>query len=68
MVGSQTVYDQKYNGKFTLTNWELSATNRWQGKTDNFWIQFEAVRDGKILHFTDKTASGMQYHLVKSNK
>jgi hypothetical protein len=62
MVGSQTMYDQKYNGKFTLTNWELTATNRWQGKTDNFWVQFEAVRNGRVLHFTDKAASGIQYH------
>ena len=66
MVGSMQFYDQKYKGKMTVTTWDLTLTNRWQGKTDVFWVQFEAVRGGRVLHLTDKSASGIQYHLVKA--
>jgi hypothetical protein len=65
MVGSTTTYDQKYKGKFTLTNWEVSMTNRFEGKTDEYYCQYEAVRGGRILHLTDKHASGMRYALAK---
>ena len=66
MVGSQTFFTQKYNGRYTMNgNWEVSFTNRHNGKTDTYWCQFEIVRGGRILHLQDKTASGMQYHLTK---
>ena len=66
MVGSQTFFTQKYNGRYTMNgNWEVSFTNRFNGKTDTYWCQFEVVRGGRILHLQDKTASGMQYHLTK---
>lgn len=66
MVGSMTFFDQKYNGTYTVTNWDITATKRFEGKTDVFWAEFEAVRGGRVLHLTDKTASGMKYHLVKT--
>lgn len=66
MVGSMTFFDQKYNGIYTVTNWDLTATKRFEGKTDVFWAEFEAVRGGRVLHLTDKTASGMKYHLGKT--
>lgn len=66
MVGSQTFFTQKYNGRYTMNgNWEVSFTNRHNGKTDTYWCQFEVVRGGRILHLQDKTASGLQYHLTK---
>lgn len=65
MVGSMQFYDQKYKGKMTATNWDLTLTNRWEGKTDIFWSQFEAVRGGKILHLRDKSANAITYSLVK---
>lgn len=66
MVGSQTFFTQKYNGRYTMNgNWEVSFTNRHNGKTDTYWCQFEIVRGGRILHLQDKTASGLQYHLTK---
>lgn len=67
MVGSMQFYDQKYNGKSTITNWDITLTNRFEGKTDIFWAQFEAVKGGRVLHLTDKKASGIKYHLVKIN-
>lgn len=66
MVGSMTFFDQKYNGSYTVTNWDITATKRFEGKTDVFWAEFEAVRGGRVLHLTDKTAAGMKYHLVKT--
>jgi hypothetical protein len=66
MVGSMQFYDQKYNGNYTVTNWDITATKRFEGKTDVWWAQFEAVRGGRVLHLQDKVASGMQYHLVRS--
>lgn len=66
MVGSMKFYDQKYAGKLTTTFWDITMTNRFEGKTDSFWAQFESVRGGRVLHLTDKSASGIQYHLVKT--
>ncbi|MCU0368400.1 MAG: hypothetical protein MUF39_06180 [Cyclobacteriaceae bacterium] len=66
MVGSMQFYDQKYNGNYTVTNWDITATKRFEGKTDVWWAQFEAVREGCVLHLQDKVATGMQYHLVKA--
>jgi hypothetical protein len=66
MVGSTTFFDQKYNGSFTVTDWDITATKRFEGKTDVFWAQYEAVRGGRVLHLTDKTASGIRYSLVKT--
>ncbi|MCX7638272.1 MAG: hypothetical protein N2044_10560 [Cyclobacteriaceae bacterium] len=66
MVGNMTFFDQKYDGKITVTNWDVTMTNRWEGKTEAWWAQFEAVRGGRILHLTRKTASGIHYALVKT--
>lgn len=68
MVGNMQAYDQHYQGKLTVTNWELTLTNRFKGQTDVLLAQFEAVPGGKVLHLTDKKYSGMKYHLVKEQK
>ncbi len=65
MYGTTTVFTQEYKGKLTITNWDMSMTNRWKDATENFHISFEVVRGGRILHLQSKTASGIQYHLVK---
>ncbi len=66
MVGSMNFYDQKYDGKYTLTNWDVTMTNRFKGKTDIYWCQYEAVRGGRMLLLRDKSASAMTYNLVKA--
>ena len=64
MVGNQKVFQQDYRGAWKVTsNWEMTMTNRFEGKTDTFLMQFEAVKGGRLLHLTDKFATGMQYHL-----
>ncbi len=64
MVGNQKVFQQEYRGSWKLNgNWEMSMTNRFEGKTDTFLMQFEAVKGGRLLHLTDKQYQGVQYHL-----
>jgi hypothetical protein len=65
-VGSMTGFDQKYNGKYTLTPWDVTMTNRFEGKTDSFWCRYEAVRGGRVLYLNDKAASAITYRLVKT--
>ena len=65
MTGNLKFYDQKYDGKYTVTDWDVTMTNRFDGKTDVYICQYIAVRGGRVLHFTDKTASSMTYSLVK---
>jgi len=65
MTGSTKFYDQKYSGKWTSTPWDVTMTNRFEGKTDVFWCEYEAVRGGRVLKLTDKVASGIRYRLVR---
>ncbi|MEI2738802.1 MAG: hypothetical protein V9F01_08455 [Chitinophagaceae bacterium] len=55
----------KYNGKFSVSNWELMATNRVGGKTKKFWCQLEAVKGGFILVLTDSDYEPLKYILYK---
>lgn len=66
MVGSMNFYDQKYKGKVTVGSWDMTLTNRWEGKTEVFWCEFEAVRGGRMLKLRDKSANGITYNLVKT--
>ncbi len=65
VYGNNTHYTQEYKGKLTVTNWDISMTNRWKDGTDNFHVWFEVVRGGRILHLQDKKSSSMKYDLVK---
>lgn len=56
-------HKQNYKGNYQVTNWNLSATNRWQGKTDTFEAWFEVIRGGRILHLKDGSTT---YNLVKT--
>jgi hypothetical protein len=66
MVGNQQFFQQEYKGKYSTNGtWEVSFTNRFNGKTDTFWCMFQVVRGGRILNLTDKNASGISYQLGK---
>ncbi len=60
MGGSQVVFDNKYKGNYTVTDWEIDFT-----KFEPFTCYFEAVKGGRILHVAKKNAPGVQYALVK---
>jgi hypothetical protein len=66
VYGTSTFYSQEYKGKLKVTNWDITMTNRFKDATNIYFAQFEVVRDGRILHLQDKTASGMRYHLVRA--
>jgi hypothetical protein len=65
MVGSMKTYQQKFEGKLLVSNWQISLSNRQNGATKVYYAYFEAVKGGSILHLQDKEASAMWYHLVK---
>lgn len=54
MVGNMKFSSQTYKGTFTTTNWEITMTNRFEGKPEQFSCQFEAVKGGRILVLTDR--------------
>ncbi len=62
-VGAMSTFQQNYKGKYTLSNWNLTATNRFEGKTESFDAWFKMVRGGKLLCL--KTG-GMVYTLVRT--
>ncbi|MGG9960545.1 hypothetical protein [Ferruginibacter sp. SUN106] len=63
VVGAMNTFQQNYKGRYTVSNWSITATNRWEGKTENFNSWFKVIRGGRILCMD---AGGMQYRLVKS--
>jgi hypothetical protein len=59
------VFQQEYRGRWRLDgDWELTLTNRAEGRSDTFLARFEAVRGGRLLHLIDKAHPGMQYTLA----
>ena len=63
VVGGMSTFQQEFRGRYTVTNWQLTATNRYQGRTDTFAAHFQAVRNGRLLHLNDNR--GGSYLLVK---
>ena len=62
-VGNMSTFQQEYKGTYTVSNWEITATNRYGGKTDNFEASFMAIRGGRVLHLNN--GAGQEYNLVK---
>lgn len=52
--GGNRYVGETFNGKFSVTNWEVVMTNRFKGATEKFSAQFEAVKGGRILLLTDR--------------
>jgi hypothetical protein len=63
VVGAINTFHQNYKGKYTVTNWSITATNRWNDKTENFSSWFRIIRGGRILCMDSES---MQYRLVKT--
>ena len=57
---------QDFKGKFTCTDWQLNASNRYRGATSSFNAQLIAVKGGYLLYLQDKTNSSMQYTLYRT--
>ncbi|MBP6002584.1 MAG: hypothetical protein KA746_04020 [Pyrinomonadaceae bacterium] len=53
-----------YKGRFSATDWEVTATNHYGGRTAKFGAQFIAVRGGYLLALTDPR-NNVRYMLFK---
>lgn len=53
-----------YRGRYSATDWEVTATNHYGGKTAKFAAQLIAVRGGYLLTLTDQR-NGVRYMLFK---
>jgi len=64
-VGAQSFYSQEYKGKITVSDWKITLTNRFGGKTEAYDAYFEMTAAGPVLHLVLVGASGMRYDLMK---
>jgi len=64
-VGSQQFYSQKYQGRMTLNDWQMSLTNRFNNKTEVFKAYFEMTGAGPVLNLIQVGARGIHYRLVR---
>ncbi len=62
-VGAQRWSRQVYKGAFTVRDWTITLTNRFQGASETFNCQFEAIRGGRILLLTDR--NGTTHSLIR---
>lgn len=62
-VGAMNTFQQEYKGNATVTNWNITMTNRYQGKTQQFDAHFQAVKGGRLLYLNNR--AGEEYLLVK---
>lgn len=61
--GNNRYVGETNKGKSIVSNWEMKLTNRFNGATETFTIQFEAVKGGRILHMYRGTVE--ELHLFK---
>jgi hypothetical protein len=57
---------QDYKGNYSITDWNITATNRYKGKTTKFNTQLIAVKNGFFLYLSDPDNSSMNYTLYKT--
>ncbi|MBX9784119.1 MAG: hypothetical protein K2X48_12590 [Chitinophagaceae bacterium] len=57
---------QDFKGTFSVTDWSITATNRYKGKTKQYNAQLIAVKGGYLLYMSDTDNSSMNYTLFKT--
>ncbi len=57
---------QDFKGNFSVTDWSLTANNRYGGKTTTYNAQLIAVKNGYLLYIADKDNPSINYTLYKS--
>ena len=63
--GNTSHFDDHFSGNHMVTNWDITLTNRRDGRSDAYHAFFEAVKGGRILHLTNKQFSGLTFKLFK---
>ncbi len=64
--GATQFGSQDFTGKFSVTDWSITASNRYGGKTTTFNAQFTAVKNGCLLFMSDSEYTSMSYTLFKT--
>lgn len=64
MVGNQQFFQEKYTGKYQVTNWTLSVVDQ-NGKETRYHAYYQAVKGGRILQLQNQQYSGSTMALVK---
>jgi hypothetical protein len=64
--GSTEFGGQDFNGKYSVTDWSITATNRYGGKTTKYNAQLIAVKNGYLLYMSDTENLSLTYTLFKS--
>lgn len=57
---------QDFKGPFSVTDWSISASNRYKGKTTTYKAQLIAVKGGYLLYMEDADNPSMNYTLFKT--
>ena len=57
---------QDFKGPFSVTDWSVTASNRYKGKTTTYKAQFIAVKGGYLLYMEDADNASMNYTLFKA--
>lgn len=57
---------QDFNGTFAVTDWSITASNRYKGKTTTYKAQLIAVKGGYLLYMEDAENASMKYTLFKT--
>jgi hypothetical protein len=57
---------QDFKGNFSVTDWGITATNRFGGKTTTYNAQLIAVKGGYLLYMADNDNPSMNYTLYKA--
>ena len=63
--GSTRFSGLDYQGRYTVTDWSVTATNRVEGKTKLFHAQLEAIKGGYLLWLTDSDYAPLRYGLFR---
>lgn len=54
-----------YKGNFSVSDWSISASNRYGGKATHFHAQLIAIKGGFLLYLEDPENKSMNYTLFK---
>lgn len=57
---------QDFKGKYFVSDWKVTATNRLGGKTTAFNAQLIAIKGGYLLYMSDPDEKSIEYTLYKS--
>jgi hypothetical protein len=64
-IGSQSILNQRYTGKATLTDWRITLTGRYKGSVEAYHAYFIMTAGGPVLQLVQVGAEGIRYTLAR---